>query len=196
MRASDPQAVNLLASIFGDGIKMQSALCEPGTRLTEALAGCRFRRILEIGTFQGLTAAVLADYADSVVTLDIQRQPTCEQVWDIFDVKSKITQIIVKDNAEKGDVVRGQDFDMAFIDGAHGRQEVAFDFGIVRQKCQHALFHDYPFAVPWGDPIPMTYCYHEHQWNDTGDGVGFLLDVIQPAGQIERIPPFAWWRAK
>ena len=195
MLASDPRAIDALVARFGEGIRMNSSMCMPGPKLSDILDGKHFKCVLEIGTWQGVSAAILAEHADSVITLDIESRPEPEQVWAMFGVQDKIHRMIVANDEQKAAVVRCLDFDMAFIDANHDRQHVWLDFAITREKCGNILFHDYPYAVPLGVAIPTSYRLDRHPPADTGDGVGFLLDAIVPAGEIVRIPPFAWWRA-
>lgn len=195
MLASDPRAIGALADHFGDGIKIQSSQCMPGPKLSDVMGDRHFKCILEIGTWQGISAAILAEHADNVITLDVVRRPEPEQVWAFFGVQDKIHHMVVDNDEKKAAVVRCLDFDAAFIDANHDRAHVSLDFAICRAKCGCILFHDYPYAVPMGTSMPTSYDLSKHPPNSTGDGVGFLLDCVRPAGEIVRLPPFAWWRA-
>jgi predicted O-methyltransferase YrrM len=196
MKASDPGAIDALIARFGYSIIGMSALVMPGTTMPQALGDRQFRHIVEIGTCNGLTAAVLAEHADSVTTIDIVDRPIAEEVWEFFGVRNKIVRVVVKDDAGKDLIIRSLDFDMAYIDGGHSRYEVEFDFGITRKRCKTILFHDYP---SWMDVVAQPACRYQY-WDwptaGVGDGVGFLLDVVRPDGAVERMEPFAWWRER
>ena len=196
MRASDPGAREALVAHFGNGIVANSSLYMPGTNLSDVLAGKHYGTIMEIGTFQGISAAILAEHADRVITLDIAARLEPAQVWQIFGVSNKIIPFVVSGDIEKHEVVSSLSFDMCFIDGDHARLAVQMDFVMARSKCNEILFHDWPFAVPWGEKPATSYNYREHWYDGNGDGVGYLLDCIQPAGRILRVPPFAWWFAQ
>jgi O-methyltransferase len=192
MTASDPKALDALVDHFGPGITSMTALAGKGVTLPQALGDKHFRCILEIGTHLGLTAAILAEHADSVLTLDIVDNPIAEKVWDFFGVRHKIVRLVVRDDAEKIALVDRLRFDMAYVDACHDRGPVPLDFALVR-RCGCVLFHDYPTAVP-NDCQPLTgYRFSQYPPNYLGDGVGFLLDAVRPGGTIQRMPPFAWW---
>ena len=192
MKASDPNAREALIARFGDGILKDSTERIAGPKLAELLDGMLFGHILEIGTFQGLSAAILAEHAHLVTTIDIERQPVAEEVWKFFGVRDRIMYAIAKDDVQKAEIVRYTTFDMAFVDGAHDRPNAVFDFALTR-RCGHVLIHDYPYAVPAGRPLPTGFSIDDHPRDTNGDGTGFLLDAVVPAGRIVRIPPFAWW---
>jgi len=146
-----------------------------GRNMWGLLEGKRYKHILEIGTNQGMTAALLARFADRVTTIDVKRWDLVQVVMDGFGVGDRVRRIIIPDDLAKARQVAEMDFDMAYIDGDHHRGSVAIDF-MIAKRCGHILFHDYPTA--------------------TYDGAGFLLDELKPEGRIERLAPFAWWHAE
>lgn len=95
---------------------------------------------LEIGTFRGLTAIVLAHYFDRVITVDIIDQPIKRDIVRHLGI-TNITFVEVKDNKEKKRYIDLQKFDAAYLDGDH-YNDTAFDFGLV-QRCGNVLFHEY-----------------------------------------------------
>lgn len=189
MLASDPNAVDALIARFGMGITEMTALRLPGAKLHDVLSTLHWKHVLEIGTCHGLTAAVLAEHAEHVTTIDIEDRPICEEVWKFFGILGKIDRRVVKDDAHKDAIVRGLDFDCAYVDGCHSRAGAIFDFAITR-RCKTVLFHDYPSADM--EP-PGGWHYYDRPVDYSGDGVGYLLDCIVPAGRIVRVAPFAWW---
>ena len=176
---------------YGGGTGIETAA--PG--LAERLNGKRFKHILEIGTMHGMGAAVLAHFADKVTTIDIVDRPIADKVLCLLEVKNRVRRIVVKDNDEKEAIVARTFFDMAFLDGDHTRYGLCFDFAITR-RCGTLLIHDYPVSAPPlnGDKVYMMHRYRgAPTW---GDGSGFLIDCIVPAGRIERHTSFAWWFAE
>lgn len=106
----------------------------------------RPRIVVETGTHHGLSAALMAQYADHVYTFDRFESPHRKRIWDRFGVAHKITYINVEDDLDKAlllDDIVGP-FDFAFIDGMHNLGGYAVDFALL-QRCGRVLFHD---AVP------------------------------------------------
>lgn len=102
----------------------------------------RPRRVLEIGTLHGLSAALWAQLVDHVTTIDINESAVAPLVWEKLGVANKITYRIVKSNEEKRQIVAEDDFDLAFVDGDHSHTGVRADFACV-ERCGAVLFHDY-----------------------------------------------------
>lgn len=136
--------------IAGEAIGAKSAL---GLRDGEAdllhfVEGKGYRTILEIGTFKGLSAALLAQHCEKVITIDLAagQLETAgvrfdrHEFWASLGI-SNIDLYLVADNAEKERLIASLEFDFAFVDGAHD-ETVADDFRMVR-KCGNVLFHDY-----------------------------------------------------
>lgn len=109
----------------------------------------RCKHIVEIGTYRGVTAAFLSQFADAVTTIDLKNG---KMEWDgqMFDRvrfweamgAGNINLRLVENEWQKADLVAGLDFDFAFIDGDHRYQGVAADFEMTR-RCGRVLFHDY-----------------------------------------------------
>lgn len=144
--------------------------------LIKRLDGKRFGTILEIGTCQAVSAAILSCFADTVVTIDVMARPQELLVIDLADAIDRIIPIVAGTEAAKKRLIAALSFDLAFVDGNHRHPAVRDDFEMVR-KCGTVLFHDYPRS------------------GSGQDGARVLLDEIRPKGNIERCPPFAWWRA-
>jgi hypothetical protein len=102
----------------------------------------RPRRVLEIGTLHGLSAALWAQLAERVTTIDIQASTVAPVVWNKLGVADKISYRIVKSNEEKRQIVKAENFDLAFVDGDHSHAGVKADFACVA-RCGAVLFHDY-----------------------------------------------------
>lgn len=109
----------------------------------------RPKHALEIGTYRGVGAAVMSQFADKVTTLDLKhgRMEQLGETWDrhAFWERLGITNVelrLLNSADEIGAVVGALDFDFAFIDGAHDAASVARDFGLVK-RCGRVLFHDY-----------------------------------------------------
>lgn len=106
-----------------------------------------FKRVLEIGTYRGVSAAYIATRCQSVVTIDLSHGQL-ERDGETFDRHAfwkhmgaeNIELLLVEDDAEKAGAIATLEFDLAFIDG--GAVNVADDFALV-SRCGAVLFHDY-----------------------------------------------------
>lgn len=116
---------------------------------------------VEIGTFWGITAAHIAQFANKVHTFDIIDHPEKYKVWNDLKVKDKISFHLVKSRDMVGNtfkdfeeihkltgkevdiktIIDTLEFDFAFIDGDHNYRNVKADFELVK-KCGRVLFHD------------------------------------------------------
>jgi hypothetical protein len=102
---------------------------------------------LEIGTCLGISACMIAMYADKVYTIDTTEYPIAKEIWQEFGVIDKITSIIIGigDDKElkKAEAVKPLKFDFAYIDGCHFYEGVKHDWELVKDKCDKILFDDY-----------------------------------------------------
>lgn len=112
---------------------------------------------VEIGTYKGVSAAYIGQFAEVVHTFDIIDYPEKYKIW--YDlkthnvhfhlVKPRATSInfqgIEPDSSKAQNIeetLNGIDFDIAFIDGTHNNyEEVKADFNLVK-RCGRVLFHD------------------------------------------------------
>ena len=111
------------------------------------LKGRGVRTALEIGTYRGVGAAEISQFVDRVITIDL-RHGRLEQLGEEWDRHAfwrslgvdNVELHLVDDDAEKAELIRGLDFDFAFVDGAHDAR-VRDDFELVK-RCGRVLFHD------------------------------------------------------
>lgn len=131
-------------------------------------------RAVEIGTFRGISTAVLAHYYDHVDTIDLLRSEEAFMVWRCFGVDGKITPWIADDDEVKKAIVEElEPFDFAFIDALHTYEGVELDFELCK-SCGNVLFHDYG----------MPKCA----------GVTEFVNTL-PKTELTIDHPFALWRA-
>lgn len=97
---------------------------------------------LEIGTFQGLTAVLISEYAEEVHTIDIVPYPIQDMIWNMFNCKYKIKNYVCKSSKKKKEIIDSIPFDFAYIDGCHMYESISFDYDLVKH-CRNILFHDY-----------------------------------------------------
>lgn len=134
----DPQMLAVLEH-FGSDIFRRSSLFDG---LDESLRAWKIRgkRAVEIGTFNGVTALVLARYFEEVVSIDVLPW-TAKHAVKLFTNVQNVRFIDVKDNDEKSAALLGLDFDFAYQDGNHETDTLS-DFALLR-KCGRVLFHEY-----------------------------------------------------
>lgn len=134
-----------------------------------------FDCVLEIGTARGMSALILAHWANTVYTIDIYKSAWIPEIFIEAGVEGRVIPITVTGNEEKAEVVSRLTFDMANIDANHSRAGVQVDFDLTKH-CGLLLFHDYPQAYPGAD------------------GAGWVLGRQKTGVVTERIP-FAWWES-
>ena len=98
--------------------------------------------VLEIGTFNGLSTAILANLCSFVFTVDIAYRPETQVVWDHFNLLDKINYSIFKDREEIGKFIKKIQYDFVYIDANHKYEEVKADYEMIKD-CNSILFHDY-----------------------------------------------------
>ena len=137
--------------MFSDKFKdlSRSALAPryPEKYLTKLINDIKPKRILEIGTFNGIVTAFFAQFneVEEVITIDIEdKRKRNWRVWENNKVESKIKYIIIKSDEDKRNVVNNLgNFDLIFIDGDHSYKGVKTDFEICKGKSPYILFHDF-----------------------------------------------------
>lgn len=129
---------------------------------------------VEIGTYRGLSAAVLASLGFQVHTFDVVFQEDAILMWDCFSYSESIDyhvppfcdtpefrnlsrEDLIKVIGDERLVSSGRDwnrtiietldFQFAFIDAQHVYDDVAADFEMVR-RCGLVLFHDNSDSFP------------------------------------------------
>lgn len=140
---NDRQLMHLFAK-YGPALFRRSSVLE-GFETFITSHGFSGECCVEIGTLKGLTALVLARYFKTVVTIDIADDPQKYAIANGLGVRN-ITFVNVKDNAEKAAVIRGLQFDAAYIDGDHAH-DTELDWSLV-ERCHRVLLHEHWDAQP------------------------------------------------
>lgn len=107
--------------------------------------------IIEIGTHNGLSAALMSYYADRIFTYDISLRNS-EYIWSLLKVRNRIRAFVGSMDQIEYEIsyinidwkIHGIpiNIDFAFVDGGHELHKLAHDFGLVK-FCGRVLFHDY-----------------------------------------------------
>lgn len=104
---------------------------------------------LEIGSYNGITAVILAQFFERVVcvSLDIDtRQIIRPEIVDYLGIKN-IEFHACESNGMKAKIVNRLAFDFCYSDGDH-THDARSDFGLVK-RCGRVLFHEYwPIQPP------------------------------------------------
>lgn len=138
---------------------------------------------VETGTYKGTATALLAFYADKVVTIDTKNYVDKYAFWLEYGVYNKIESYLIKDERDKTDLLSRIDFDFAFLDGDHSEKGIESDFELVKD-CGRVLFHDY---------------YEIGSRFDLGtarlQGIVPLVNSLPP-NEVTIGRPFAYWERK
>ena len=138
---------------------------------------------VETGTYNGTTTALLAHYAEKVVTIDVKNYIDKFPFWIDYGVYDKIESYVVENDDDKRELLSRIDFDFAFLDGDHSKRGVRNDFEYAK-KCGHIIFHDY---------------YEEGSKYDGGaahkQGIVDVVDSL-PTDEVIIARPFARWEKK
>lgn len=168
MLLSDPYLFEAYREFGAEIVRRSSVFHGLNRFLTER--GVRGKRCFEVGTWHGLTAAVLSRYFDEVVTVDIAHQPLKHQVLRHLGINNVICIDII-DNADKAQVWKRQGpFDFAYLDGDHANDTMA-DFDLVK-GCGRVLFHE---AWPWQESVHSLTMAVLPRAEMTHNGMGLAL---------------------
>lgn len=176
---------------YGEDIFRRSAINLPGGAefLKYFMTAAPIKNAVEIGTFRGVTSAVMSQYCNRVYTIDLKHgqyekirnnvewadTPARAELWRGLDIKN-IYFFPVSGNGEKRALINDLDsFDFAFIDGDHSYEGVAYDFELVK-RCGRVLFHDYDQAP--GKKCPVR---------------DFIKSIDY--GNLETTKDYAYWTA-
>ena len=100
---------------------------------------------IEIGTYKGIGASILAQYFDLVYTFDIKHSPETEFIWRQLEVKKKVIYKVCSSREEILQYLKriGKVFRFGFIDAYHDYNNVKADFLMLRSVgIPRILFHD------------------------------------------------------
>lgn len=100
---------------------------------------------IEIGTFKGISAIVLAKYSKEVYTFDIREYPEKYGHWEKFNIANIHSYVLRNREEIKAQIetlsFNLHEFNLAFIDAVHTKKEVEADWNIVK-FCKRVIFHD------------------------------------------------------
>lgn len=135
---------------FGAGVFRRSSIFHG---LDEFLSAndVRGRICFEIGTWNGLTAIVLSQYFERVISVDIVHNAIKHEIIKSLGIRN-IRCMDIVDNADKVKVAKQFNFDFAYLDGNHA-DDTQSDFDLVKD-CGRVLFHEaWSFQKPVWDLV-------------------------------------------
>jgi hypothetical protein len=144
---------NKLIEKFGDKINHMSCvyISDGENSLRHFLNGKKFKTIIEIGTYQGVSTAILSEYAEKVHAIDIVDLPLRKDIFKYLGVnnvefhKCKIDFLDKKKMVQK--IMKEEQVDLVFIDGDHWGDAIKQEFEMVK-SIPNILIHDYEEAFP------------------------------------------------
>lgn len=156
------------------GVNPYHSACFQEQEFRRVLEKAKPKIAIEIGTYQGASTALIAEYADIVYTIDVLKdwEDTQTKVWKACGVSDKIYRFTVHSTPLKKAIADAIRFDFAFVDGSHMMEGLKADFDLVK-RCNNVLFHDY-----W---------LNNGSWDDVVD----FVDTLKPKALIDM--PFALW---
>ena len=113
--------------------------------VTRIMNECQPKRILEIGTYNGVSALVFESFpfVERVDTIDIMESPIVAVLFKALSKRGAIRAHIADcGRLHKEDIIKHLEFDFAFIDRDHTYDGVSEDIGIIAPRCDTMLFHD------------------------------------------------------
>lgn len=158
--------------LFGDEILRRSSVFHGLDRFLSEQK-IRGELCFEIGTWNGLTAAILSRYFDKVVTVDIAHRDLKHDVLHALGVNN-VECFDIDSNEDKAKVFRQfAGFDFAYMDGDHAH-DTETDFALVK-GCGRVLVHEFwPHQKPVFDlmhSLPASQVVHNGKglalWDST-----------------------------
>jgi len=158
---------------FGAGVFRRSSVFHGLERILRDNA-VRGKCAFEIGTWNGLTAVILSQFFDEVITVDIAHNAAKHAILQHLGI-TNVRCVDISENAEKAMALKGIKIDFAYLDGNHA-EDTESDFDLVR-RCGRVLFHEcWPFQSPvWELVRSLPY----HQVVYSGAGLA-LWDKFRP----------------
>jgi len=100
--------------------------------------------LVEIGTARGISTLLLLELSHRIFTFDIKEYPIKYEIWESIcgSFQPKISSQIIASSEQTSHLLKGVQFDAAFIDGFHRYDSIKYDINMLK-KCGNILFHDY-----------------------------------------------------
>lgn len=138
---------------FGNAINEMSCVYigDGENSLRHFLKGKTFNTIIEIGTYQGVSTAILSEYAKKVYAIDIVDLPLRKDIFKFLGVNNVEFYKCKTEFADKEKCIKNilstEKVDLVFIDGDHWGEALEQEFNLVKDV-KNILIHDYEVAFP------------------------------------------------
>jgi len=132
------------------------------------------KNAIELGTFRGISTAVIASRADRVYTFDIEYQPIAKELWEILSINDRIDYKIIKDVLEIKTYLDGIKCDFAFVDIFHTRYELLKNvFNMLRKMEVKKILFDgimdrFPVGLKLANELNMKIFYERYGYWEIG----------------------------
>ena len=153
------------------------------------------KRIIEIGTWRGLSSLVMASCpnVEHVWTFDINPLYFPEKLWKKFGLEKKITYACLKNSDEIYEAIKEIPCDFAFIDGSHKTEDETNDWNFMKTHCSRILIDDtdddrvFGIVEPYGaQRISFRFAYWHRDGNyDIKAAIKKDLVWDEPKGKID-----------
>jgi len=147
---NNPQLVRIWEKFGGHVFRRSSVLYGLEDFLREN--GVRGRNCLEIGTCNGITAVILSNFFEHVVSVDLYPSEHKRAIVEHLGIQN-IMFLDIASNSEKdgiaGALHTSGGIDMAFLDGDHAK-DTQLDWDVVKYRTNCVLFHE---AWPAQKPV-------------------------------------------
>ncbi|MHC4270623.1 MAG: class I SAM-dependent methyltransferase [Planctomycetota bacterium] len=138
---------------FGDKINHMSCVYigDGENTIRHFLKGKKFKTIIEVGTYQGVSTAILSEHAEKVYAIDIEDLPLRKDIFKFLNVnnvefyKCKVDFEDKKKHIEK--IMKEEQVDFIFLDGDHWGEALKQEFDLVKD-IPEILIHDYEESFP------------------------------------------------
>lgn len=163
---TDPQLLEVHRRFGAEAFRRSSVY--HGLAAFLAAEGVRGKTCFEIGTWNALTAVVLARHFERVVSVDIEANPLKHQVLRHLGI-TNVRCFDIAGNAEKATIAAQFPFDFCYMDGDHAN-DTETDFALARH-CGRVLFHEV-----WPHQVPVWTLVHTlPAWQVVHGGAGLAL---------------------
>jgi predicted O-methyltransferase YrrM len=138
---------------FGNKINEMSCvyIADGENSFRKLLGNKKYNVGIEIGTYQGVSTAIMAEYCKKVYAVDIIDLPLRNEIFDFLNIKNVDFYKCEKDFSDKEkhikNILKNEKVDLAFIDGDHWGEALKQEWDLLKEV-KTVIIHDYEEAFP------------------------------------------------